>query len=124
LISKKIAKAVVHSLEELKGISITCIDVQKLTQITDYMVIVTGTSNTHLKALSAAVVKDMKSAGVRIVGVEGRLQAEWVLVDLDVVIVHIMLAPARTLYNLEGLWDFDTESVTDLITDSKTELQK
>ena len=120
MISKKIAKAVVHSLEELKGISITCIDVQKLTQITDYMVIVTGTSNTHLKALSAAVVKDMKSAGVRIVGVEGRLQSEWVLVDLDVVIVHIMLAPARALYNLEDLWNFDTEPVTD----SETELQK
>jgi len=120
LISKKIANTVVHSLEELKGLSITCIDVQKLTQITDYMVIVTGTSNTHLKALSAAVVKDMKSAGVRIVGVEGRLQSEWVLVDLDVVIVHIMLAPARALYNLEDLWNFDTEPVTD----SETELQK
>ena len=114
MISKNIAKKVVHSLEELKGISITCIDVRKLTQITDYMVIVTGTSNTHLKALSDAVVKDMKSAGVNVVGVEGRLQAEWVLVDLDVVVVHIMLAPVRALYNLEDLWNFEIDSETEL----------
>jgi ribosome-associated protein len=117
--SKKLAKTVVHSLEELKGISITSINVQKITQITDYMVIVTGTSNTHLKALSDAVVRDMKSAGVKVVGVEGRLQAEWVLVDLDVVVVHIMLAPVRALYNLEDLWNFETESESD----SEIELQ-
>jgi ribosome-associated protein len=116
--SKKLANMVVHSLEELKGISISCIDVKKLTQITDYMVIVTGTSSTHLKALSDAVVKDAKSAGVKVIGVEGRLQAEWVLVDLDVVIVHIMLAPVRALYALEDLWGFESE------TESETETQK
>jgi ribosome-associated protein len=108
--SKKIVKLVNSALEELKGRSITCLDVRKLTQITDYMIIVTGTSTTHLKALSDAVVVKAKESGVTVTGVEGRLQAEWVLVDLGHVIVHIMLAPVRALYDLEGLWDFDAES--------------
>ena len=108
--SKKLAKLVVNALEDMKGLSIVCIDVQKLTQITDFMVIATGTSNTHLKALADSVVKDAKSAGVKVIGVEGRLQAEWVLVDLDDVVVHIMLAPVRALYNLENLWSFESDS--------------
>jgi len=113
LISKKITKIVVHSLEELKGLSILSINVQKLTQITDFMIIATGTSNTHIKALADTVVEDAKSAGIKVIGVEGRTHAEWALVDLGDVVVHIMLAPVRTLYNLEDLWTFEPDSVTE-----------
>ena len=114
LTSKKLEKVVVKALEEIKGLSIVCIDVRKITQITDCMVIVTGTSNTHVKALSDAVVKDAKDAGARVVGVEGRMQAEWLLVDLGIVVVHIMLAPVRALYNLEDLWNFDSDTGGDI----------
>lgn len=112
--SKEVSELAVHALEEVKGQSVVCIDVRKLTQITDYMVIATGTSTTHIKALSDEVVKDAKSAEVKIIGVEGRLQAEWVLVDLDSVVVHIMLAPVRALYNLEELWSFEVSSDAEL----------
>ena len=67
--SKKLSKIVVNALEELKGQAIVCISVQKLTDITDYMVIVTGTSTTHIKALADEVVKDAKESGAKVIGV-------------------------------------------------------
>ena len=105
--SKKIAQLVVEALEDLKGESIRSIDVQKLTEITDYMVIVTGRSSTHVKALSGSVAKKVKGAGLDILGIEGKLQSEWILVDVGGVVVHIMLGSVRALYNLEDLWSFD-----------------
>ena len=71
------------------------------------MVITTGRSNTHTKALADAVVNRLKKSGEKIVGIEGRLQSEWILVDAGDIVVHIMVAPVRTLYNLEDLWGFN-----------------
>ena len=105
--SKKLAQRIVDTLDDLKGQSIRCINVKKLTEITDYMVITTGRSNTHTKALADAVVNRLKKSGEKIVGIEGRLQSEWILVDAGDVVVHIMVAPVRTLYNLEDLWGFN-----------------
>lgn len=107
--SKELADVVVDALHEMKGQSVVCIDVAKLTEITDYMVIVTGTSSTHVKALADEVVKQVKEAGGQVNGIEGRMQAEWVLVDIGGVVVHIMLPPVRALYNLEDLWNFGSE---------------
>ncbi|HBY00223.1 MAG: ribosome silencing factor [Pseudomonadota bacterium] len=105
--SKKLAQRIVDTLDDLKGQSIRCINVKKLTEITDYMVITTGRSNTHTKALADAVVNRLKKSGEKIVGIEGRLQSEWILVDAGDIVVHIMVAPVRTLYNLEDLWGFN-----------------
>ena len=69
----------------------------------------TGTSNTHIKALADSTVRRARESDVKIIGVEGRLQAEWVLVDLGDVVVHIMTAPVRALYNLEELWNFSLD---------------
>ena len=104
--SKKISKLVVSALEDVKGQSIQCINVEKLTAITEYMVIVTGSSNTHLKAMADAAVKKVKEAGVEVIGVEGRQQSEWILVDFGGVVLHLMMASVRVLYNLEELWSF------------------
>ena len=108
--SKKIAQLVVEALEDLKGESVRSIDVQKLTEITDYMVIATGRSSTHNKALSDSVAKKVKEAGLDILGMEGKLQSEWILVDVGGVVVHIMLGSVRALYNLEDLWSFDAST--------------
>lgn len=109
LSSKCLAQLAEEALDDLKGQSIKSINVQKLTLITDYMVIATGRSSTHIKALSDAVVKKVKDAGGEVTGVEGKMQSEWVLVDVGDVVVHIMLAPVRALYNLEELWSFQVE---------------
>jgi ribosome-associated protein len=71
------------------------------------MVIVTGRSSTHVKALSDNVVKEVKKANFEVVGVEGRAQSEWVLVDVGDIVVHVMLSQIRNLYNLEELWNFE-----------------
>ena len=105
--SKQLADLVVEALDDLKGESIRSIDVQKLTEITDYMVIATGRSSTHIKALADSVAAKVKESGGELVGLEGKMQSEWVLVDVGDVVVHIMLAPVRALYNLEDLWTFD-----------------
>lgn len=105
--SKKLAQLVVDALDDLKGESIRTINVEKLTAITDYMVIATGRSSTHIKALADSVATRVKEADVEVVGIEGKMQSEWVLVDVGDVVVHIMLAPVRVLYNLEELWSFD-----------------
>ena len=105
--STELSEIVVEAVKDLKGQSIRCINVERLTSITDYMVIVTGTSSTHLKALAESVSKSVKDAGQEVVGLEGKLASEWVLVDLGGVVLHLMLAPVRALYNLEELWNFE-----------------
>ena len=104
----------------MKGQSIRCINVERLTSITDYMVIVTGTSSTHLKALADSVSKSVKDAGQEVLGMEGKLASEWVLVDLGGVVLHLMLAPVRTLYNLEELWNFETKPAVDADSENPT----
>lgn len=106
--SKDLSRLALDALEALKGQSISVIEVDKLTPLTDYMIVVTGTSNTHINAMADALTKKVKESGTKIVGVEGRPQGEWVLVDLGGVVVHLMLASARALYNLEDLWSFTT----------------
>ena len=117
--SKKLAQLVVEALDDLKGESIRSINVQKLTEITDYMVIATGRSNTHIKALADSVATKVKEAGGEVNGIEGKMQSEWVLVDVGDVVVHIMLAPVRALYNLEDLWGFDASAGSDQAGPSK-----
>ncbi|MBL4581595.1 MAG: ribosome silencing factor [Gammaproteobacteria bacterium] len=111
--STELSELVVESVKDLKGQSIRCINVERLTSITDYMVIVTGTSSTHLKAIAESVNKSVKEAGQEVVGMEGKLASEWVLVDLGGVVLHLMLAPVRALYNLEELWNFEEKSEVD-----------
>ncbi len=101
----RIARLVESILEDGKAESIRCIDVRQLTSITDYMVMATGNSRIHTKALADAIVEKMKEQGVAASGIEGLPAAEWVLVDLGSVVVHIMLAQVRALYNLEELWN-------------------
>ena len=104
---------VIVALEDLKGRDIKALDVSKLTSITDYMVLVSGTSNRHVKALVDQVVETAKARGEPALGVEGRETYEWVLVDLGGVVVHVMHPEARSFYDLERLWSelpIDSES--------------
>lgn len=92
-------------LDETKGIDIVPIDVRSLTSITDYMIICTGRSTRHNKALADSVAAKAKEMQVRTVRIEGERESEWILVDLGDVVIHIMLASTRTFYSLEDLWE-------------------
>jgi ribosome-associated protein len=95
---------VVRALEDLKGRDIVALDVTQATSITDFMVIASGTSNRHVRALVDQVLDSSKAQGVPSIGIEGRDVADWVLVDLGDVIVHVMQKDAREFYDLERLW--------------------
>jgi ribosome-associated protein len=95
---------VLNALDELKAKDIREIDVRGKTSIADLLVIASGTSARHVKSIADEVVKFAKKAGVMPLGVEGEQEAEWVLVDLGDVIVHVMLPRIREFYGLERLW--------------------
>ena len=95
---------IVAALEDLKGVNIVVLDVAALTPMTDYMIMVTGTSNRHVKALVDTADESSKAIGLQPLGIEGRESYDWVLVDLADVIVHVMNEEARSFYELERLW--------------------
>jgi nicotinate-nucleotide adenylyltransferase len=92
-------------LEDMKGQDIVCMDIKKLSTIADYMLVVTGTSTRHVKSMADELVKRSKADGIAVRGQEGEQQAEWVLIDLGDVVVHVMQASVRKLYDLETLWN-------------------
>jgi ribosome-associated protein len=98
---------VVEALGDLKANDIQVIDVRNKTTITDAMIIASGTSDRHVKALADSVVAKAKQAGMRPLGVEGEHEGEWVLVDLNDIVVHVMLPRVRDFYNLERLWGME-----------------
>jgi ribosome silencing factor RsfS/YbeB/iojap len=107
--SAKAGSAVVtvveKALDDMKAVNVKVLDVAQLTDITDTMVIATGNSDRHVRSIADRVVEFAKKAGFRPMGVEGGRDGEWVLVDLQDVIVHIMLPRVREFYRLENLWD-------------------
>lgn len=102
--SQRLRDDVVEALEDLKGRDIVALDVRCATDITDYMIIASGTSNRHVKALVDQVMESSKSRGTSPLGVEGLGANEWVLVDLGDVVVHVMQKETRDFYDLERLW--------------------
>jgi ribosome-associated protein len=95
---------VLAALDELKAKDVTEIDVRGKTSIADWLIVASGTSSRHVKSIADEVVKFAKQAGVLPLGVEGQQEAEWVLVDLGDIIVHVMLPRIREFYGLERLW--------------------
>lgn len=100
----RLLEIVIAALQDVKGVDIRVIDVRGLTSITDRMVIVSGTSTRHIKALAENVVLEAKQHGFAALGVEGEDSTGWILVDLSDVVVHIMMPETRDFYALEKLW--------------------
>lgn len=105
---------VVAAVEDRKGVDVVVLDVAAVTDVTDHMVIVGGTSNRHVKSIVDHVLETAKSHGVIVLGTEGREQSDWVLLDMADVVVHVMRADARAFYDLERLWEGTTDSNIEL----------
>jgi len=97
-------KKLILSLEDIKAIDVTLIDVSQHTTITDFMVVCTGRSSRHVRAIAEQVMEDMKAAGLPALSVNGLESSDWALVDFGDFVVHIMQPDSRGFYNLEGLW--------------------
>ena len=102
--SEQLCDLVVDALEEVKAKDIVRLDVRELTTVTDYMVVASGTSSRHVKALADAVADKAREAGHRPAGIEGEDGGEWVLLDMGDTLAHVMLPRVREFYNLEKLW--------------------
>jgi len=102
--TQQLLECVRQATEELKARDVVEIDVIGKSSVTDFMVIASGTSSRHVKSIADEVVKFAKNLGIMPLGVEGEREAEWVLVDLGDVLVHVMLPRVREFYALERLW--------------------
>ncbi len=104
-------QVVQDALLDVKAKDIIQFDVSTISSVSDAIVIASGTSTRHVKALADNVAEEARKAGFRPIGVEGERDAEWILIDLGIVVVHVMLPTARKFYDLESLWR--TEVVTE-----------
>jgi ribosome silencing factor RsfS/YbeB/iojap len=102
---------ILGALDDMKALEVKVLDVRGLTDIADYMVIASGTSDRHVRSVAQRVVEKTKEAGYRPHGCEGLKDADWVLIDLHEMIVHIMLPRVREFYGLEKLWDMSAKRV-------------
>jgi len=105
----QLKELVISALEDFKAIDIQTIDVSDQIPLTELFVIASGSSSRHVKSMAENLVAKAKAAGCQPLGVEGQREADWVLVDLNDVIVHLMLPQARAFYNLEKLWQVSTD---------------
>ena len=117
--SEELAKKIVRLLDGKKGMDIAAIDIQELTTIGDYFILVTGTSSPHVKALADEVEDNLSKEGVEPRRIEGAQSATWILMDYRDVIVHIFTKETRDFYNMERLWsDAPRLDLTGLVTEA------
>lgn len=102
--AKKTQQWIQSALEDAKTQNIAVLDVRKISDFTDYMVIATGTSSRHVQSSADKVAETLRDHGVRPTGIEGKQLGDWVLIDFGDVVVHIMREQTRDFYNLEKLW--------------------
>jgi ribosome-associated protein len=111
--SNVLLELAVETLEDLKARDIEVLDVKKFTRIADYLIVASGTSGRHVRSVAERVAEAAKHAGVTPLGIEGKEGSEWVLIDLNDVIVHVMQPSVREFYKLEDLWSVRPSTATE-----------
>lgn len=103
--AKKLALFCRKAADDKKAEDIVVLDVRKLSTVTDFFVIVSATSEPHMRAIADEITEQVKEElGLRARAVDGTIRASWMVIDYVDVIVHIMRSDTRTHYDLEGLW--------------------
>jgi len=104
-IPQTLLRIVNAALDDMKAVNVKVMDVRHLTDITDIVVIASGNSDRHVKSIADRVLQFAKQNDFRPIGVEGAREGEWVLVDLNDLVCHVMLPRVREFYGLEKLWE-------------------
>jgi ribosome-associated protein len=113
--SDNLKQVVQDALEDAKARDVAWLDVTKQTDITDYMVVASGTSSRHVKSIVEQAIEGASKSGNKPVGVEGMEEGEWVLIDLVDIVVHVMLPKVREFYDLERLWSMGSTKSESLL---------
>ena len=117
--AEEVKEVVVAVLHDMKAQDIEVLNVTRLTDVTDYMVIASGTSNRHVKSIADRLREQVREqTQIRPIGVEGEAEGEWVLLDFGDVVVHIMRPLTRKFYDLERLWSREVEELVRMNRDS------
>jgi len=103
--SAQLRAVVLSALDDMKAWEIKVLDVRGLTDMADTIVIASGTSDRHIRAVAQKLIEKTKEAGFRAHGIEGQRESDWILIDLNEIVVHVMLPRVREFYGLEKLWD-------------------
>ena len=120
--SLQLATAIAKVLDKKKASDVKVLKVRDLTVLTDYFVIATGTSSTHVKSLAEEVEFQLDQQGVKTLRTEGYDSKNWILLDYGTVIVHVFYPEARNFYDLEHLWA-DAEPVDVKLGEDETQAQ-
>tara|TARA_B110000014_G_scaffold189103_1_gene137877 strand:- start:1411 stop:1788 length:378 start_codon:yes stop_codon:yes gene_type:complete len=102
-------ESILNILEDNKAENLSMIDVKNKSSVTDTMIIVSGRSTRHVKAIADNLVTKLKKNKVKPIGIEGYNKSEWILLDYGDLLVHVMHPDARAFYSLEKLWDESIE---------------
>jgi ribosome-associated protein len=94
----------VAACAETKAVDGVVLDLRKLSDATDYFIVVSGTSDTHVRAIAEHVLEELRTRGVRAHHIEGLAGGRWVLLDFIDFVVHVFHPALREFYQLEGLW--------------------
>jgi len=97
------------ALDDMKAENVVVLDVRGRTAITDLMVFASGNSRRQVKSIADNLQDKAKAAGLAVMGVEGESESDWVLVDLDYAVVHVMRPEIRDFYRLENIWGMDED---------------
>jgi len=108
---KTIKDHVINALEDIKAHDISVIDIADISDFADYMIVASGTSDTHVKALAREASTQLRTRGVIPLNENGAELGEWVLVDFGDVVLHVMRPEVREYYDLEKLWDEDVRAL-------------
>lgn len=108
LTNEKLLKITLNDLNDLKAIQIVTINVKHLSPLMDYVIVATGNSSRHVRAIADHLRQKMKERHIKLPSLKGDDNDEWILIDLGDIIVHIMQAKTRAFYNIEKLWSAET----------------
>lgn len=104
ILQQSLQDFIIDKIDDIKGKDIVTIDVRGKSSITDYMIICTGTSSRHVSSIANHLLDEARKNNYLVLGSEGKNDADWVVVDMDSVIIHVMQQESRERYELEKLW--------------------
>lgn len=110
--ASRLLRTVATALADMKAVNVKVLDVRGLTDVADTLIVASGTSDRHVRSIAERIIEQAKAGGMRPLGIEGEREGEWVLVDLQDIVIHVMLPRVREFYALERLWGADNAQPT------------